>query len=77
MKCDICGAQILNHKETFDTKSVDVFRGLGLSRIGTQTVRIWLCPACAQSRRNREVWLWIALGLLFAGMAIAIWHLIA
>jgi hypothetical protein len=77
MRCYICGGEIPNGQEAYDTKSERVAGEGGLSRIGTLTVQITLCPACAHERNEvRNAWLWVALGLVFAGIAIAVWQFV-
>jgi hypothetical protein len=79
MRCDICGAEIQWHQETLEIKSKgeSIGRGGSLSRVGTETVRITLCPACAQERNAiRRVWFLVALGLVLTVVALAVGQLL-
>ena len=73
MRCDICGEEIPNGQETYDTKNELPSRGV----FPTRTVRIILCGACGKKRNEREPLLWIAVGILFfVGLAIVVSQLV-
>jgi hypothetical protein len=77
MRCSVCGKEIPKNQEVVDTKSDQVFNGRSWSGVGTETVRIYLCPTCARRRSKREVWVWIALATFFlAGAAMIIMRLL-
>ena len=72
MRCEVCAKDIPSGQEVYSTKSEQV-GSPGYTGAFTSTLQVVLCPACAERRNRRELWLWVAvLGIFIAGMVILI-----